>query len=186
MDDDDWGAGDGRDGGAELGVPILGNPALARFVWLFLSATLAGWWRTLSRRRVLAAGPPADLARCWRTGAPLAPVGELRHWLIRTGWDESELGRDEAGAWLAVWSREWMLQRRCARPRAAAGPGVWSPPLAAPYAIGMSLFTRQGARPRRLKDERGDWREGPDAMDDLLWQNREPIWASCPAAPGQA
>ena len=65
------------------------------------------------------AGPPVELAQCWRSGLPLAPIGELRQWLQGLGWDGAGLAGEEAGRWLVVWHRERALQRRGALPRAA-------------------------------------------------------------------
>jgi len=45
------------------------------------------------------------------------------------------------------------------------------------------LFSRQGVRASRLRGPEGAWHEGPEAMDQVLWQSREAIWALCPAVP---
>ena len=151
-----------------------------------MSAALSSWWRTWSRRCVAPDSPHSELVLCWRSGRPLEPTGELRLWLLGLGWDGVMLERGDAGRWLAVWQRERLLQRRRVLPRAAAGPGVWRPPLATPFAIGRTLFNRQGARPARLRGADGLWHEGPEAMDLVLWRSREAIWVSCPAAPAHA
>ena len=123
-------------GDGSLDQPVRFSPGLARYGRRFLSAALAGWWRTWSRKSATPTGPHTELLACWRTGSPLEPVGELRLWLQGIGWDGAAVGREEAGRWLAVWQRERALQRRCALPRAASGPGIWRPPLAVPFATG--------------------------------------------------
>ena len=94
--------------------------------------------------------------------------------------------RAEVGTWLTVWNCERVLQRRRALPRAAVGPSAWRPPLAPAFAIGRLLYARRCTRPHRLMDEHGAWQEGPGALEELLWRNREPIWATCPAFPAGA
>ena len=183
---DDRGGAEARVGGSDavaLENPTRYNHALAMYGRPFLSAALSGWWRTWSRRVASPGGPHAELLECWRSGHPLEPTGELRAWLLGLGWDGVALGRVDAGRWLAVWQRERVLQRRRALPRAAAGPGVWRPPLAPAFVVGRTLFSRQGARPTRLRGPDGSWHEGPEAMDQVLGQSRDSIWASCPAAP---
>ena len=187
LDDGCWEGEEARASGGGTSAPespVLYNHGLAMYGRPFLSAALSSWWRTWSRRCAAPASPHSELVLCWRSGRPLEPAGELRLWLQGLGWDGVVLERDDAGRWLAVWQRERALQRRRALPRAASGPGVWRPPLATPFAVGRTLFNRQGARPVRLCGGDGLWHEGPEAMDLVLWRSRESIWASCPAAPG--
>ena len=57
--------------------PAQFNPGLARYGRPFLSAALASWWRTWSRKCAVLVGPHSELTACWRAGRPLEPVGEI-------------------------------------------------------------------------------------------------------------
>ena len=111
---------------------------------------------------------------------------DLLQWLRDLGWVGEVKERAEVGTWLTVWNCERVLQRRRALPRAAVGPSAWRPPLAPAFAIGRLLYARRCTRPHRLMDEHGAWQEGLGALEELLWRNREPIWATCPAFPAGA